>query len=59
MFQTFRQYREQFEQQKALLDQRYRKLLEDAVQDAIYLSSRNNELMLEHQAQQQGNLLHI
>jgi len=52
--QTFRQYREQFEQQKAILDQRYRKLLEDAVQDAVFLSSRNNLLMEESENLQKG-----
>ncbi|XP_060080891.1 chromosome-associated kinesin KIF4B-like [Ylistrum balloti] len=48
-FQTFRSYREMFEEQKAALDQRYRQLLEDSIQDAVFLSSRNNELMEENQ----------
>merc|ERR1719150_2805426 len=52
-FQTFSQYREQFEQQKAVLEQRYRLLLEEAVNDAIFLSSRNNELMEENKTHQQ------
>lgn len=43
-FQTFRSYREMFEEQKIAMDQRYRQLLEDAIQDAVFLSSRNNEL---------------
>ncbi|XP_069129785.1 chromosome-associated kinesin KIF4B-like isoform X2 [Argopecten irradians] len=47
-FQTFRSYREMFEEQKAALDQRYRQLLEDSIQDAVFLSSRNNELMDEN-----------
>ena len=50
--QTFRQYREVFEQQKAVLEQRYRGLLEDAIQDAIFLSTRNNELLMENQSLQ-------
>ncbi|XP_021340349.1 kinesin-like protein KIF21A [Mizuhopecten yessoensis] len=47
-FQTFRSYREMFEEQKAALDQRYRQLLEDSIQDAVFLSSRNNELTEEN-----------
>ncbi|XP_071087472.1 kinesin-II 95 kDa subunit-like [Haliotis cracherodii] len=48
-FQSFRQYREMFEEQKAVIDQRYRALLEDAIQDAVFLSSRNTELVTENQ----------
>ena len=48
-FQTFRNYREVFEEQRASLEQRYRALLEDAIQDAIFLSSRNQELVDENQ----------
>jgi len=48
-FQTFRQYREMFDEQKALLESRYRKILEDSIQDAIFLSTRNNELVQENQ----------
>jgi len=43
-YQTFRSYREIFEEQKAAIDQRYRALLEDSIQDAVYLSSRNTDL---------------
>ncbi|CAH1778263.1 unnamed protein product, partial [Owenia fusiformis] len=52
-FQTFRSYREMFEEQKMALEQRYRNLLEDAIQDAVYLSSRNNELVDENAALKQ------
>ena len=48
-YQTFRNYREMFEEQKAAIEQRFRNLLEDAVQDAVFLSSRNNELVDENQ----------
>lgn len=54
MFQTFRNYREMFEEQKVVLEQRYRQLLEDSIQDAIFLSSRNNELKEESQILHQG-----
>lgn len=52
-FQTFRNYREVFEEQRASLEQRYRALLEDAIQDAIFLSSRNQELVDENQTLRQ------
>ncbi|KAK2186973.1 hypothetical protein NP493_183g04000 [Ridgeia piscesae] len=52
-FQTFRQYREMFEEQKTVLEQRYRNLLNDAIQDAVFLSTRNNELVQENQALKQ------
>lgn len=48
-FQTFRNYREVYEEQRASLEQRYRTLLEDAIQDSIFLSSRNQELIDENQ----------
>ncbi|KAH3830071.1 chromosome-associated kinesin KIF4-like [Dreissena polymorpha] len=47
-YQTFRNYREMFEEQKAAIEQRYRHLLEDSIQDAIFLSARNNELTMEN-----------
>ena len=52
-FQTFRSYREMFEEQKVAMDQRYRQLLEDAIQDAVFLSSRNNELQDESKSLRQ------
>ncbi|XP_047126067.1 kinesin-2b isoform X1 [Hydra vulgaris] len=52
-FQTFRNYREAFEEQKGMLEQRYRALLEDSIQDAVYLSSRNQELVDENQTLKQ------
>ncbi|XP_078601503.1 kinesin-like protein KIF13A [Branchiostoma floridae x Branchiostoma japonicum] len=52
-FQTFRNFREVFEEQKAALEGRYRKLLEDAIQDAVFLSDRNSELEQENQALKQ------
>ena len=55
-FQTFRNYRQMFEEQKAAIEQRYRALLEDSIQDAVYLSTRNNELDQENQALSQREL---
>ncbi|XP_064636448.1 kinesin-II 95 kDa subunit-like [Lineus longissimus] len=52
-FQTFRNYREMFEEQKAAIEQRYRSLLEDSIQDAVFLSTRNNELVQENQEAKQ------
>ena len=46
-----------FEQQKGVIEERYRTLLEDSVQDAVFLSTRNTELMQENQDLKQGNVL--
>ncbi|RUS85476.1 hypothetical protein EGW08_006752 [Elysia chlorotica] len=48
-YQTFRAYREMFEEQKAAIDSRYRQLLEESIQDAVYLSSRNSDISQENQ----------
>ena len=45
-----------FEQQKGVIEERYRTLLEDSVQDAVFLSTRNTELMQENQDLKQGNI---
>lgn len=47
-YQTFRNYREMFEEQKIAIEQRFRHLLEDSIQDAVFLSARNNELVQEN-----------
>lgn len=41
MFLVFRDYRRHFEEQKAKMELRYRKLVEDSVQDALRLHQRN------------------
>ncbi|XP_028405762.1 kinesin-II 85 kDa subunit-like [Dendronephthya gigantea] len=48
-FQTFRNYRDVFEEQKLAIEQRYRSLLEEAIQDAVFLSATNQDLMFENQ----------
>nr|XP_039269397.1 kinesin-like protein KIN-7L [Styela clava] len=47
--QTFRAYREVFEEFKVDLENRWRGLLDDAIQDAVFLNSRNNELSQENE----------
>lgn len=53
-FQTFRNYRTVFEEQKSAIEQRYRSLLEEAIQDAVFLSATNQDLMFENQQLKQG-----
>ncbi|XP_076826039.1 uncharacterized protein LOC143471890 [Clavelina lepadiformis] len=43
--QTFRAYREVFEEFKVELENRWRGLLDDAIQDAVFLNARNTEMM--------------
>jgi hypothetical protein len=56
-FKTFRNYRAVFEEQKSAIEQRYRSLLEEAIQDAVFLSATNQDLMFENQQLKQGNQL--
>ena len=53
--QVFRAYRESFEEQKMVLEQRFRGLLEESLDDAIYLSAANSELKLQVQDLKQGS----
>ena len=45
-----------FEEQKAAIDSRYRQLLEESIQDAVYLSSRNSDISQENQLLKQRML---
>ncbi|XP_058852730.1 uncharacterized protein LOC131699620 [Acipenser ruthenus] len=56
--QVFRAFREVFEEQKDALDRRYRTVLREAIQDAIYLSARNQQLEAEN-AQLHGALAEL
>ncbi|XP_048884228.1 kinesin-like protein unc-104 [Brienomyrus brachyistius] len=46
--QVFRVYRQVFEEQKEMLEDRYRSLLQDAIQDAVYLSAKSQQLQTEN-----------
>ena len=52
----FRAYRESYEEQKVVLEQRFRGLLEESLEDAIYLAAVNSELKLQVQDLRQGNV---
>lgn len=44
MLDVFRQYREHFEEQKREMEDRYRQLLKESIQDAVHLQKKNLEL---------------
>ncbi len=52
--QVFRAYRECFEEQKLVMEQQFRQLLEESVQDAIHLSAENSRLKISAQSTEQG-----
>ena len=56
IFQVFRAYRESYEEQKVALEQRFRGLLEESLEDAIYLAAVKSELKLQVQDLRQGKI---
>ena len=52
----FRAYRESYEEQKVVLEQRFRGLLEESLEDAIYLAAVKSELKLQVQDLRQGKI---
>lgn len=50
----FRAYRESFEEQKLVIEQRFRGLLEESLEDAIHLAAANSQLKLQVQELRQG-----
>ena len=52
----FRAYRESHEEQKVALEQRFRGLLEESLEDAIYLAAVKSELKLQVQDLRQGKI---
>ncbi|KAL4631348.1 kinesin-like protein KIF14 isoform X1 [Arapaima gigas] len=46
--QVFRVFRQVFEEQKEMMEDRYRTLLLEAIQDAVYLSTKNQQLQAEN-----------
>ena len=52
--QVFRAYREYFDEQKLVIEQRFCQLLEEAIQDAVYLSVENTQLKASSWDIQQG-----
>lgn len=53
--QTFRAYREMFENYKLELENRWRNLLGEAIQDAVFLASRNSQLNEQNMVVKQEN----
>ncbi|XP_015205309.2 golgin subfamily A member 6-like protein 9 [Lepisosteus oculatus] len=56
--QVFRAFREVFEDQVETLEKRYRGLLLEVIQDAVYLSTRNQELEAENKQLEQALAKH-
>ena len=56
ILQVFRAYRESYEEQKVALEQRFRGLLEESLEDAIYLAAVKSELKLQVQDLRQGKI---
>ena len=52
----FRAYRESYDEQKVALEQRFRGLLEESLEDAIYLAAVKSELKLQVQDLKQGKI---
>ena len=52
--QVFRTYREAFESQKLTIEQRFRALLEEAIQDAVFLATKNSELAEDNRRLHEG-----
>ena len=52
----FRTYREAFESQKLTIEQRFRGLLEEAIQDAIFLATKNAQLVDENRRLNEGKI---
>ena len=55
--QVFRAYRECFDEQKIVIEQRFRQLLEEAIQDAVYVSIENSQLKASSQNIRQGRYM--
>lgn len=54
VLQVFKAYRESYEEQKMAMEKRFRSLLEELLEDAIYLSAANSQLKLQIQDLKQG-----
>ena len=53
----FKAYRKHYEEQKLVIEQRFRGLLEESIQDAIYLAAMNSQLKSQIQKMRQGKAL--